>query len=147
MSLFSINVSGEAIAASIAETVIQGVASGSKSIDLVRWGISFNGAVVTDAPVLVELMRFTSAGTSSAFTPVKLDPASDPPLLTGRTSHTAEPTPAEVIEKYYVSPAAGGLVLQYAPDERVRVPVNGRLGIRVLATNAVNASAYLIFNE
>lgn len=147
MSLFSINVSGEALSASTAETIIQGVASGSKSVDLIRWGISFNGALVTDAPVLIELIRFTSNGTSSLFTPLKLDPASDAPLMTGRTSHTAEPTPSDVLEKYYVSPAGGGLILQYAPDERIRVPINGRLGIRVLALNAVNVAAYLIFNE
>lgn len=147
MSLFSINVSGEAIAASTAETIIQGVASASKAIDLVRWGISFNGAVVTDAPVLVELLRLTSAGTSSEFIPVKLDPASDNALMTGRSSHTAEPVSADVIEKHYVSPAGGNIILQYAPDERVRVAANGRLGIRVLAANAVNVSAFLIFNE
>lgn len=146
MSLFSVNVSGEALAAATAETIIQGVASASKSVRLVRWGISFNGVSVTDAPVLVELLRLTSAGTSSAFTPVKLDPASDAPLMTARTSHTAEPTAGDVIEKHYVSPTSL-LVMQYAFDERVTVAPSGRLGIRVLAANAVNASAFLIFEE
>lgn len=146
MSLFSINVSGEAIAASTAETLIQGVASANKSIRLVRWGVSFNGVSVSDAPVLVELLRLTSAGTSAAFTPIKLDPASDAPLMTARSSHTAEPTASDVIEKHYVSPTSL-LVMQYAYDERVSVAANGRLGIRVLAANAVNASAFLIFEE
>lgn len=147
MTLFSVNVSGEALAAATAETIIQGVASANKSIELVRWGISFAGTTLTDAPVLVELLRLTSAGTSAAFTPIKLDPASDAPLMTARSSHTAEPVAGEVIEKYYVSPAGGSIILQYAYDERIRVAPNGRLGIRVLANNAVNASAYLIFNE
>ena len=53
---------------------------------------------------------------------------------------------SDVIEKHYVSPTSL-LVMQYAYDERVSVAANGRLGIRVLAANAVNASAFLIFEE
>lgn len=147
MSLFSINVSGEAVAANVVETIVQGVASASKSIELVRWSVSFNGSVVTDAPVLVELLRLTSAGTSAAFTPVKLNPADDAPLLTARTSHTAEPVAGEVLEKLYISPAGGMAYVQYAPDERVKVAASGRLGIRVLGVNAVNVSAFMIFSE
>lgn len=147
MSLYSINVSGEAIGASTAETIIQGAASASKSIDLVRWGVSFNGATVTNAPVLVELLRLNSAGTSAQQTPFKLNPNDEPALFTGRTSHTAEPTAGDVLEKHYVSPAGGNLVLQYAPDERVKAAASGRVGIRVLATDAVNVSAFMIFNE
>lgn len=147
MSLFSINVSGESVAASTAETILQGVASASKSVELVRWGISFAGTSVTDTPVLVELLRLTSAGTSSAFTPIKLNPQGDSALMTARTSHTAEPVAGEVIEKHYVTPAGGNLVMQYAPDERVWVAPSGRLGLRVLANDSVNVSAFLIFDE
>lgn len=147
MNLFTVNVSGDAVAAATAKTIVQGVASASKSIELVRWGISFAGATATDTPVLVELLRLTSAGTSSAYTPLKLDSASDVALLTARTSHTAEPVAGDVIEKFYVTPAGGLLYVQYAPDERVKVAAAGRLGIRVLANNAVNVSAFMIFGE
>lgn len=146
MSLYSINVSGEGLAAATTETLIQGVA-GAKKVELVRWGVSFNGVTATDAPVLVELIRLTSAGTSSAFTPVKLNPTDDAPLLTGRTSHTAEPTAADVIERHYVSPAGGNLILQYAYDERITVSASGRLGIRVQSAAVVSAAAFLIFDE
>jgi hypothetical protein len=147
MSQFSINVTEEALAAGGSETMLQVVASASKGLEIVRWAVSFNGVSPTDPPVRVELRRLSSAGTSAAFTPLKIDPASDAPIATARTAHTAEPTTADLLEVYSVTPYGGLLVVQYAPDERIKVAASGRLGIRCLSTAAVNCSAYLIFNE
>lgn len=147
MSQYSINVTGEALAAGTAETVLQGVASGSKSIGLVRWAVSFNGVSASDGPVRVELLRLSSAGTSAAFTPVKIDPASDTAMMTARTSHTAEPTVGDVLGTYYITPLAGLLLIQYAPEDQIRVAANGRLGVRCLAVAAVNVSASMVFSE
>jgi len=150
MAHYSINVTGEAIAASTVETVLQVVAGATKPVRLSRWGISFNGVDVTDQPVRVELLRLTSAGTSSAYTPKKLDPNSEASIAQGRTAHTAEPTADDVLEVHYVSPAGGNLVEVYSagyPDERPMVAPNGRLGIRVLAVDAVNVNCFLIFEE
>lgn len=147
MALFSINVTGEAIAAATVETVLQVAAGPASRLALTRWGISFNGVDVTKQPVRVELLRLTSAGTSSAYTPKKLDESSDPVVATGRTAHTAEPTAGDVLEVHYISPAGGNIVEVYAPDERPIVQVNGRLGIRVLAVDALNVNAFLIFEE
>lgn len=147
MSLFSVSITAEALAAGATETLLQVVASASRGVDIVRWGISFNGTSATDPPVRVELLRLTSAGTSSAFTPVRYDLSDDPGLATARTSHTAEPAYTDILEPYQVTPYGGLLVMQYAPDERIRVPPSGRLGIRCLSAAAVNATAFLVFAE
>lgn len=149
MAHFSINVTGEAVAASAVESILQVVAS-TKPVRVSRWGVSFNGVDVTDQPVRVELIRMTSDGTSSAFVPKKLDPNSEASLATARTAHTAEPTVGDVIEVHYVSPAGGNIVEVYSagyPDERPIVAPAGRIGIRVLAVDAVNVNAFLIFDE
>lgn len=147
LNLFSVNVVGEALTANTVETVLQVAASASKAIEVVRWSVSFNGVSASDAPVRVELLRVTSAGTSSAFTPVKLDPATTPALATARTAHTAEPTVGDIIEPYQVTPYGGLLLVQYAPDERPKVEANGRIGIRCLAAAGVNVTAHLVFAE
>lgn len=150
MAHYSINVLGEAVAASTVETIIQVVAGAAKPVRLARWGVSFNGVTVTDQPVRVELIRLTSAGTSSTFVPKKMDPNSEAAVAQGLTSHTAEPVAGDVLEVHYVSPAGGNLVEAYSagyPDERPIVAPTGRLGIRVLAVNAVNVSAFIIFDE
>ena len=146
-NLFTVNVVGEALAASTVQTVLQVVASASKSIEVVRWGVSFNGVDAADAPVRVELLRLTGAGTSSAFTPLKLDPASDAALATARTAHTAEPTYGDVLEPFQVTPYGGLLVMQYAGDERPKVTASNRIGIRCLAAAAVNVTAFMVFAE
>lgn len=147
MSLFSIAVSSEPLASSAVETVVQLATSASKSARLVRWSVSFTGTSPTDAPVRVDLLRQTSAGTSSAYTPKRLDPSSDASLATGLTAFTAEPVSGDVLETYQVTPYAGLLVMQYAPDERPVVLASQRLGVRCLAAAAVNVSAYFVFEE
>lgn len=150
MAHYGIQVTGEALAAATVETLLQVVAGASKPVRISRWGVSFNGVDVTDQPVRVELLRLTSAGTSSAFTPVKLDPNSEASMAAARTAHTAEPTAGDVLAVYYVSPAGGGIVEVYSPgypDERPIVAPNGRLGIRLLAVDAVNVNGFMFFEE
>lgn len=150
MAHYSVNVTAEGVAAATVETLIQVVAGASKPFRLSRWGVSFNGATTTDQPVRVELLRLTSAGTSSALTPFRFDPTGEVSMAQGRTSHTAEPAPSDVLEVHYITPAGGNLVEVYSPgypDERPIVAPNGRIGIRVLAVAAVNANAFLIFEE
>lgn len=146
-TLYSVQVTGESVAAATVETLCQIVASSSKKLQLVRWGVSFNGADPTKTPVQVELLRLTGDGSSSAYVPKKLDPTAEAALATGRTAHTAEPPADDILETYYVSPAGGGVFPVYAPDERIVVGLSGRVGIRVLANDAVNANAYMIFDE
>lgn len=150
MAHYSVNVTAEAVAAATVETLIQVSAVGAKPFRIARWGVSFNGVTVTDQPVRVELIRLTNDGTSSAFVPRKLDTTVEASLAQGRTSHTAEPAAGDVLEVHYVSPAGGNLVEAYSagyPDERPYAAPGGRIGIRVLAVNAVNANAFIIFDE
>lgn len=150
MAHYSINVTGEALAASTVETILQVVAGATKPVRVSRFGISFNGVSVTDQPVRVELIRLSSDGTSSAFVPKKLDSNSENSIAQGRTAHTAEPTAGDVLEVHYISPAGGNLVEVFSPgypDERPIVAPSGRIGLRVLSTAAVNVSAFLIFEE
>lgn len=147
MPLYAVTVSGESLAAATVETLAQIVAPAARRLKLVRWGVSFNGADVTKAPVRVELLRLTSAGSSAAFTPVKMDPTDEVASATARVAHTAEPTAGDVLEVHYLTPAGGNLIENYAPEEAPVVQASGRLGIRVLANDAVNANCFLIFEE
>lgn len=147
MSQYSISVAGEAVAAATTEAIIRGIASASKAIDLVRWAVSFNGSTPTDQPVRVDLVRINSNGTSSVFTPVKMNPDDDAPLMTGRTAFTAEPTYGDILETFYVTPAGGLLLVPYGYDERIKVPASGGIGIRCLSVAAVNVSALMVFAE
>lgn len=146
MALYTITSDAEALNASTAETLLQAVA-GTKPLRLVRWAVSFNGADATKSPGRVELLRLSSSGTSSAFTPLALNPQTEAAIFTARTSHTAEPTAGDILERYFCTPAGGLLMVQYGYDERPVVAPNGRLGIRVNFPDAVNVSSYMVFEE
>lgn len=146
MSLYSAQVTGEALAAATVETIIMIATGTARRGRLRRWGISFNGTDVTDAPVQVQLMRFTSNGSSSSSTPLKLDEADVAPLATARSAFTAEPSTSDVLESHYVSPAGGQLIETYFDDAPI-IGVSGRLGVRILGNDAVNVSAFMHFEE
>lgn len=133
-------------------TLLQVHASTSKGLRLVRWGVSFDGTSVTNVPPRVELARQTSGSSAQAsdYTPVKWDETDiDQCLATALTSFTAEPGGAGVLETHYVSPLGMPFLGQYTvdSDEQPRVAPGSRLGIRVTAPDAVNASAFLVFAE
>lgn len=147
MSVFTVTVTEEAVAPAAVETIIQAVAGAARGLDLIRWSLSLNGVTPTDAPARVQLCRMMSAGTSTLVTPVKMDAAADAVAATARTAFTAEPTLGDVLETYALTPYGGLIVMDYAPDSRIRVAANNRLGLRVLASAAVNVSAYMVFAE
>lgn len=146
MSLYAAQVTGEALAASTAETVLMIFTGANARAKLRRWGISFNGADVTKTPVQVQLMRFTSNGSSSSGTPLKLNEADVASQSTFRSAFTAEPTTSDILESHFITPAGGEVIETYF-DDAIVVGVNGRLGIRVLGNDAVNVSAYMHWEE
>jgi hypothetical protein len=146
MSLYAAQVTGEALAAAAVETVLALAAGTTKRLKIRRWGVSFNGTNVANTPVQVQLIRITSAGSSTSGTPKKLDEADVAPLAAFLSAFTAEPSTGDVLEAHYVSPAGGQIIETYFDDAPI-VGVSGRLAIRILGNDAVNASAFIHFEE
>lgn len=146
MAHYGVTVTGEALAAATAETLLMVIAGSGRRARIKRWGVSFNGANVSDVPIQVQLMRFTSNGSSSEAAATKLDPTSESALAVVRTAFTAEPSTSDILESHYVSPAGGNLIEVYFDDAPV-VPAVGRIGIRLLGNAAVNVSGFMIFEE
>jgi len=146
--LFSDYVKQNALAANQVETVISLLSGTVRTLEVVRWGVSFSGVSPTDAPVVVDLYRPGSqAGSQASGQPIKLNPNSDATTTQVWTTFDTEPTVGEIMESFYVTPYGGLFVMQYAPDERPIVIPNNRIGIRCLAAAAVNVTAFMIYTE
>jgi len=143
-------VSAVAAASAAAKTLLQ-VVAGSTVRPLVKaWEVSFDGADSTKTPVLVELLRQTTAGTSSALTLVKADEASLAVVSTGLQTFTVEPTAGDILMSVYLSPAGGIFAYQYPLGDEPPVAASGRVGIRVTTvagSGTPNATARLQFLE
>jgi len=137
----------QAIAAATVETMVQIIAAANHGAMVDEISVGFSSTSATHEPVLVDLIRQTSAGTSSALTVVKADESfSDTFDTTALSVFTAEPTSGDILRSWKIHPQAG---LIYQPTERapIWVGAGNRLGLRVTSANALNCFAYIQFIE
>lgn len=130
------------------KTLLQLIAASNHRAVVTGFGISFAGTTANDGRILVELLFQTSAGTMSAQTPVKRNPADDETLqTTGQKNATVEPTDSSaIVRQYYIDPEWG--YTEFVPElDDITIPGGSRLGLRVTAGASVNAVAWIDFVE
>jgi hypothetical protein len=134
---FAVTTEGEvALVAATAKTVMQIIAAANHRIHIDLLKVTLKGIVPTDTPVLVEILRQTTAGTVTALTPKKVNDADNETLqVTASKNASAEPTPSDVIDEFLIHPQGG-----YAEVKPFNKPIpiigGGRIGIRITAPQA-----------
>lgn len=137
----------ENVAASItaAQSFIQIVAASNHRVKIKRIIISGQGITVADTPVTFEVLKQTTAGTSSALTLVKTNDSDDETLeVTALKTFTAEPTAGNIKFSKNV-PSTGQWELVFPLGFELFVNGGERLGVRALT--AVQASVYTVTIE
>jgi len=145
---FSAVVTDEAFSAAATETVVQVVAGTNHAFKVLGWGIAFAGTGVTDEPIRIELLRQTTAGTSSALTIVDWQPTADTLDSSALDSFTVEPTAGDILSATRTHPQAG-YEIWYPEGKEPESAAAGRIGIRIITPTGVNpnASAYMVCEE
>lgn len=148
-NLFVARVSGVALTAASTKTLAQIVTTTNMRSYLCGWGVSFNGNDATKAPILVDVLRQTTAGTSSALTIVEADTGNTNPVTTALQTFTVEPTAGDILWSMYFTPVGGGIDISLYPGDEFVLPPSTRIGIRVTTGTGVanDAAAYLKFRE
>ena len=138
-----------ALSAATAKTILQIVAPTNQRLLLTGFSVSFDGVSSTAEPVQVEIVKQTTAGTSSAGTPVKDgDPGSETIQTTSRITVTVEPTTTDILRRYEVHPQGGGIERVLTPGvDAITVPGGTRLGLRCTAPATVNATGHMTIEE
>ena len=149
--LYTCQIKDEALASAATETLLQVAAAATKRFRVVEFGVSFDGVSAGDAPVDVDLLRQTTAGTASTtgVAPVEWDEAGEAALASFSHDFTVEPTAGDVLGSWQVTPNGGLLVLQYPLGREPVVGLSGRIALRATTATDVtpNASAYLVIEE
>lgn len=123
-----------------AKTLLQLVAATNQRVILNEISISFDGVTNSAVPILVELVRQTSAGTMSALTVRKVSNSDQETLqTTAQQNATAEPTDAGDIPWTELVHPQTGLTWQAPYGQEIKVQGGTRIGIRVTAAAGVNA--------
>lgn len=138
---FSVNSGNIATGTPGPTTMLQVVAAANHRVKVNEIGVSFEGIDPEGQPILVEILRQTTAGTSSAATPVKINPADDETLqVTAIKAATVEPTAGDVLDMMLIHPQTGRDWQAVFAGEFI-VPGGTRLGVRVSAAASVNGVA------
>jgi len=130
-------------------TVLQIVAAAHQRVLVHEISISFDGVSNVAAPIIVQVLRQTDAGTGGdALTLAKLDETADETLQTTalKDIDDAEPTGATEVLGEEVHPQ-GGYTWQAPFGGAIVVKGGGRLGIAVTAGAAVNCKARMVCEE
>ena len=140
-----------ALAAATAKTVVQIANAANHRAKLVKWSVSFDGTSGTAEPVVVELLRQTTAGTMSSLTAAKHNNDDAESIqTTGQHTATAPPTDSDVIDRQNVHPQ-GGLEIVFPFGQEP--PIGGasagatRLAIKCTAPANVNVIAKMYIEE
>jgi hypothetical protein len=137
-----------ALSAATAKTVIQVIAASNHRGKILGFAVSFDGITPTAEPVVVELLRQTTAGTVTSLTGVLVAPsgADETIQTTGGYNATAEPTAGDVLRRIEVHPQSGYEVL-FPFGQEPTIPGGGRVGIRCTAPAAVNVVGSITIEE
>jgi hypothetical protein len=133
-------------AVSTAKTFLLLTAPANHIIKIVGIEVDIKGIVVTDPPVLCELVSSDSstAGTSSAATIRKKNSNAETVLTTAKKAFTVEPTVLTVLDSWEVHPQTGRIV--YPPMyQEWYIPGGGVYGIR-LTTPSTGGSPVAVVN-
>lgn len=128
-----------------AKTILQLVAPTNQGLRVQGFGVFFAGVSVTDAPIVVELLRQTSAGTATARNPLKRGASGTAIQATGQENATAEPTASDILWSGQVHPQMG-LEIPLVGKE-IQMDGGTRLGLRVTAGVSVNVRAHIDYEE
>lgn len=140
-------VTGEISTGTSVKTLVQVVAAANQRVKVREISIGFKGTSNTNAPIKVDVLRQSTAGTMSALTPVKRN-ADDGETLQTTAQHTAtaEPTAGDVLKTLEIHPQTGWDWQAPFGGEFI---INGgdRLGVRVTAANDVSATVSISGEE
>ena len=136
------------------KTLLQIATPTNQAIDIIEWGISFDGSTAA-TPIKVELLQTdVAATTGTSLTPTLwADPNAPASLCVGGAALTCFSPTAEgtitvtrMFDVQLVAPTSQ-YVKQYPLGREPEVPVSKFLRVRVTASATVNAYCYVIWEE
>lgn len=144
---YSVTNGGVALVAATAKTVVEIATGSTVTARVVAVDVSLDASVAT-AGVKVELVRFTSTGTGTGYTPGKFnaDAQNRAANATAKVNDTVEPGTPTVVLTYYVPNTAGGS-WQLPLGRELYIPVSAFLGVRVTAAGTPNCAVNVVFEE
>ena len=149
---FSITRQADASAATGTAKTMARIAPGANNpVTIIAVSVWFDSVAASDKPIKVALRSETtlSAGTSTAFTPLPLQPIGASNATCG-VNFSAEGAPTYAASDFedWMIPATSGIYVQYPLGREIIIATNAAFRLAVTAiTNTVNVSYLIEFEE
>lgn len=137
------------VAASPGKTIAQITNPSTQRLTIIEFVASFDGVTAGNTPVIVRLVRQSTAGTPSGNTtptPVQDDPGGPAALQTavvaGAAAWTTEPTVTDVLWQERIHPQSGQ-PYQLPLGREYLIAASSRLGVVMWAAQSVNATGFI----
>ncbi len=138
---------GEVSTGTSKKTLLQVVAPANQRLKISQYKVCFKGVTNTDAPILVEVARQSTAGTATSLALVKANASDDETLqASAQKNATVEPTETEVVDSSEIHPQ-GSYTWQATYGDELLVAGGTRLAIVVTSAVDVNATASMSIEE
>jgi hypothetical protein len=139
------------LGAATRETVLQLRGTANKLTKIRKWGVSFFGVTSDAVPVLVELERQSSDGTSGTACTERAVDETDPSTAqtTAHTNFSASGTSSAILEQHAIHPQGGKHDAEYILGKEIVLDAatTSRLAITCTAPAAVDCVAYIVWDE
>lgn len=139
MHIYTIsNAADRSVLASTATTLLGIATPATRRVKIKEIWASFNSVTATDVPGLLEVVRYTSVGTSTTVTPNPVDSLDPASLCTTCFENcTVEPTgPASLNWTFKLSPIGTTLIYQAPLGDEFEMKVSDFVGLRVTCPQA-----------
>lgn len=136
-----------ALAAATAKSILSVIAPAQFGIDLRSIEVGFDGVTAANAPVLVEIVGFTTDGTGTGGTVNQVYGRAITAGFTTKHNYTVEPTTAVIFDEYSLSPNGGLIIRDWPLNESFDQDVSKLIVIRLTAPAIVNARATMKFER
>jgi hypothetical protein len=140
MTAYTITPPPVALAGAATKTVV-GVNAGSTKRFLVKEvHISTDGIDATKIPIEFQLLRHTTAGTSTAGTNLENEEVREAFTGSSGYNYTVEPTAGDVLRRWYITPAGATWAFQFMPGDEPVVGTSGRISVRAITQTGVTCN-------
>lgn len=149
MHQYQTSATAVSLTAATAKTVVMISAPATRRGKIKEIGVGFNSTNTAHAPVVVRVMRATSAGTpGSSATPAPLDPADPAALFTAGVNFSAEPTLTDIVAgPFYITPVGGQLIYPLPLGDEIFIATSGRIALVCTAPDNQTCNAYIKHEE
>lgn len=147
---YGVSASGVGVLAATAKTVAAVISGSTACARIVSADITAkNGVTTQNSEILVELVRYTTAGTSTAQTPSKMngEAQNKAALCTAGTNYSVEPSGTVTVLKSWYVPSTSGMLQQLPLGREIYLPASTTIGLRVNSPQAQTVAVNLEFEE